>query len=351
MPAAPVVDVASPVTGAGPASTTASNARFPDIHRGEGPNAAPIWRQPRVAVVIPTNRPTEYDRWFEAWEPYLDGVALYVVRDEPETWQQIDEALSPDGWVIPRQTDCIRSWGFLQAHRDGADVIITMDDDVYPDDPHDAIQEHVRALDTRVEPPNWGRTLPELGTRGLPRVRHVEVNHGLWSGIPDVAGTTQLAGYTTPRLERERLLEPRKHYPLSGMNLSWWRYMTPAMYFGLMGSRPDGQSWGVHRYGDIWAGLMAKRITDHLGGAIRSGTPFVRHQRASDPVKNAQQEHTAEMWTDPLARLVGNTPLPHSLYVHQHARALADALPKLGGDYWLAVSRAWHRWIDWTQGR
>jgi hypothetical protein len=275
-----------------------------------------------------------------------------VVKDEPETWEQIDEALGQASWVIPRQTDCIRSWGYLQAHRDGADYIVTLDDDCLPDEPADALKEHIRALTTMVEPPGWGRTLPDLATRGLPAICPVVVNHGLWSGIPDVSGKTQLAGYRQPCLPAETLLDVGKFYPLSGMNLSWARAMTPAMFFGLMGSRPNGSSWGVHRYGDIWAGLMAKRIADQLGWRIRSGTPFVYHSRASDPTKNEQLERAAEGLTPYLAQVVATTALPQhgaiQAQVVNHARALADALTRLQGDYWRWVSNAWHRWIDWT---
>jgi hypothetical protein len=144
-------------------------------------------------VVIPTNRPDELTKWTEAWRPYLEGVALYVVHDDADTWARIDAALGEDAWIIPRRTDCIRSWGYLLAHRDGAEYTITLDDDCYPHG--DAFAEHVRALTTPVEPVTWGRTIPDLMTRGLPRTRTVAINHGLWTGIPDLAGRDQLSGY------------------------------------------------------------------------------------------------------------------------------------------------------------
>src|SRR5687767_13627884 len=87
-----------------------------------------------IAVVCPSNRPDSLARWEREWKSEFDrpDVRVYVVRDEPQTWEQIADTLGDKAWVIPRQTDCVRSWGFLQAYKDGAQVIISLDDDCYP---------------------------------------------------------------------------------------------------------------------------------------------------------------------------------------------------------------------------
>lgn len=83
---------------------------------------------------------------------------------------------------------------------------------------------------------------------------------------------------------------PGLYFPMSSMNLAFCRDITPLMYFPLMGKDPDGKAWGYDRFDDIWAGVFAKKIIDHLGFAVVNGSPFVEHRKASDPHKNLLKE-------------------------------------------------------------
>jgi reversibly glycosylated polypeptide/UDP-arabinopyranose mutase len=56
-------------------------------------------------------------------------------------------------------------------------------------------------------------------------------------------------------------------------------------YFPLMG---EGQPY--RRFDDIWAGVIAKKVMDHLGWPMSVGEPAVFHVRASDPVQNRIKE-------------------------------------------------------------
>jgi reversibly glycosylated polypeptide/UDP-arabinopyranose mutase len=305
----------------------------------------------RLAIVVPSNRPESLARWRQEWAPYL-GPELIVVEDAPATWQAIRDELGPDAWIIPRQTDCVRMWGYLQALDAGADLIVTMDDDCWPEYPLDAFREHLRALTTPTDAPGWGRMLDDVRTRGIPEGPCPVINHGLWTNEPDLDGDTQLAGPPLPEptaYPLERMLKVGTFYPISGMNLAWQAAWTPLMYFGLMGHHIEtGAHWGVDRFGDIWAGVAAKRAADHLGATIRSGTPFVHHARASDPVVNQRREVAGKALTPiythavATARLTGTT-------VATVAHELADAVGWLGGDYWPRYSDAWHHWIDLTK--
>jgi hypothetical protein len=104
-------------------------------------------------------------------------------------------------------------------------------------------------------------------------------------------------------------------FPMCSMNLAFRREVTPLMYFPLMGRDPGGRPWGYDRFDDIWAGIFAKKICDHLGLAVVNGSPFVEHRRASDPEKNLIKEkrglHTNEtLWAAiGAAVLRGKTPL------------------------------------------
>ena len=101
---------------------------------------------------------------------------------------------------------------------------------------------------------------------------------------------------------------------MCSMNLAFRREATPLMYFPLMGEDPSGTRWGYDRFDDIWAGIFAKKILDHLGLSVVNGSPFVEHRKASDVKKNllkerrgmAVNEHLWE-WVS-VARLTQKTP-------------------------------------------
>jgi hypothetical protein len=44
------------------------------------------------------------------------------------------------------------------------------------------------------------------------------------------------------------------------------------------------------RLGDIWAGVLSKKICDHLDFRVHSGEPPVAHERASNPFQNLIEE-------------------------------------------------------------
>ena len=308
-----------------------------------------------IALVIPSNRPASLERWQREWKAQWEArpdLKLYVIRDEPETWSQIERDLGDNAWIIPRQTDCIRSYGFLQAYRDGAETICTMDDDCYPDtvstvawlDAHEAQLQRYPTGD-----PSWGwvSTIEGVRPRGLPHsaTRPTGLSMGCWSGIPDVDAETQLAGWAWHR-PIDQYVPRGCFFPMSGMNLAWRRDLTPALYFGLMGAHlTTGESWGMHRYGDIWAGLFAKRIADHLGYAVHTGQPLVHHDRASDPHVNLERERTAKTVNEWLWREVARLALTGKTTIACY-HELADALAtRLGGvPYFATLARAMHVW-------
>lgn len=243
-----------------------------------------------VAVVVPTIRPDLMRQWERAWRRELNhnNANLYVVHDNQETWDEIDNTLGERGRVISRQSDGVRCWGFLKALRDGADIIISLDDDVEPTT--GCIYRHIEALTKDHEETAWTQVVP-FRTRGIPfrntsrKVRSV-LNHGLWRGVPDLDAPTQLLH---PDLKVEgdnnRVLPRGLYFPMCAMNVAFMRFMAPAMYFPPMGTYSP-----YNRFGDIWAGIIAKRVADHIGLRMTSGFSVVHHTRASDPFKNLVQE-------------------------------------------------------------
>lgn len=65
------------------------------------------------------------------------------------------------------------------------------------------------------------------------------------------------------------------------------------MYFGLMG---EGQP--ISRYDDMWAGWAAKVVCDHLGFGVKTGMPYLWHNKASNPFVNLKKEHKGLHWQE-----------------------------------------------------
>jgi hypothetical protein len=89
---------------------------------------------------------------------------------------------------------------------------------------------------------------------------------------------------------------------MCGMNVMWKAEYTVLMYHLLMGKRksmliddPREDNDGLiklpfDRFGDIWCGIIAKKIADHLGLSMSTGMPYIRHERASNPFTNLKKE-------------------------------------------------------------
>ena len=302
-----------------------------------------------IALVVPTIREDCAKKFIAAWDglPDLFGeVDLVVVEDNPSptfdlpevgsdpsdarppthlSWEDIGRELGEREWIIPRRSDTVRSFGYWWAWRAGYRYICTMDDDCYPQlgDPdsgepsyHDWVVKHRRALDGRAK---WWSTLNTARPRGLPYrnlgIRDdIYVNHGLWTNVVDYDACNQLANPVEEEFDHGNAIVPHgSYFPMCGMNLMWRREATVLMYHLLMGrmftsDRPvrgvvmipgDDHARALERclqvlpydrFGDIWCGVLMKRCLDHLGWSCSSGTPYVRHDRASDPFANLRKE-------------------------------------------------------------
>lgn len=183
---------------------------------------------PKIVAVVPTIRPESMRQFRTAWSHLFEkhGVTLVTVWDgeEPEIEHGDHlkyKAFEKNPWSIDpshrdlfcRRTDAIRNVGFVAAAALGADFVLTLDDDcqpvprdfTYPGGPvagiplswYDPIQTHLDALSLRV-PLSWMNTA-HCGAeylRGVPYgVRDeapVMLSHGVWVGVPDFDGETQL---------------------------------------------------------------------------------------------------------------------------------------------------------------
>jgi reversibly glycosylated polypeptide/UDP-arabinopyranose mutase len=320
---------------------------------------------PRVVLVVPTVRQECMRQFLDAWEPEFAGHELIVVEDNPErtfelrssarithySWRDIDQTLGENRWIVPRRTDCVRSFGYWQAWRRKPDLIVTLDDDCLPpaSGPRGFLAAHWQRLEQGGAHDAWVSTTNGTVPRGVPyherqRRQRAVINHGLWTNVIDYDAITQLSQVRTPTpVDFPDQTIPRgAFYPMCGMNLAFRPEIAPALYFLLM-----GRDWGVDRFGDIWAGLFSKRICDHLGWAVNSGSPTVHHARASNVWANLRKEAPGMERNETLWRLVDGTVLTATTAAGCYRELAAAVAAVAGDDPWLQkVATAMRLWSD-----
>ena len=332
---------------------------------GMKPTLAPQGQTMKVAVVVPTIRRNCIHRFLEAWHSEFATCDVLVVEDNPEAsfdlgeypnvvhyaWSDIDRELGEQAWIIPRRTDCVRSFGFLKAYQREPDMIVTLDDDCMPG-PEGAegfLARHWARLEGCGEQRAWRRTGEGPATRGYPyygldRRWRCMLNHGMWVGVPDFDSPTAMQQSREARTFSvvNQTIPVGEYFPMCGMNLAFRPELAPAMFFLLM-----GQGYDYDRFGDIWAGLFVKRICDHFGYAVTSGEPVVTHLRASNVWANLRKEAPGLELNETLWQLVDSvvlTGLSVAECYQQLARALRDR--DTGSDY---LTRLGSAMLTWTE--
>lgn len=256
-----------------------------------------------IAIVIPHH--LRDLKFLESWKHEFNrtNVKVIVVVDhdhklEKPDWGDIDlyyrkdiqKELGDKAWIIPSKTSACRSFGYYKAWQSGSLLTITLDNDCYPEQPKPYwIEGHVKSINSNATLGWWNTE--SFYTRGFPYgIRGksaVVINHGLWSNVPDLDGASMLI-YPDLRSKpatTSTVIPQYNYYTMCGMNLAFRTSITPIMYFGLFG--PD---YGFDQYDDIWAGVVSKKICDHLGLAVRSGYPSVEHRKQSNAFTNVSKQ-------------------------------------------------------------
>jgi reversibly glycosylated polypeptide/UDP-arabinopyranose mutase len=318
------------------------------------------------AVVVPNHLP--HLDVLTAWAAELDRPDVLVVvmqdtADEPAPppysaanveiyhHSDVERELGADAWVIPRSTSACRSYGYLKAWQSGAPYILTLDNDCYPEGPEPYwLAGHRAALETPATL-GWVNTIgPDLMARGFPYgirdASPVALSHGLWSNVPDLDAATWLHNMALrlPPAAGSAVIPRGSYFPMCGMNLAWRRELTPAMYFGLFG--PDH---GFDQFDDIWAGVMVKKVCDHMGFAVRSGAPSVEHRKQSNVFVNMVKQAPGMAMNEHFWRTVDAIRLTADSVAGSY-RQLVDGLPAAVTDEppgWTAKFKAAARtWLE-----
>jgi hypothetical protein len=259
-------------------------------------------------LVIPSIREKSLKEFLNVWEDKGDWDEIILIEDntsktfEVESkWRihhyshkEISEELGDNSWIISRKDSACRTFGFKKAWDFGAEWILSLDDDTFPDSSlcKGICAEHLEVINSfTVCKCSVGKRSRGLPYRNLGKINNIVCNMGLWTNIGDWDSVQSLAddnlsNYFTPPID-SFLAHPQHRYPFCGMNIFFKRSVIPAMYFPLM-----GDDYKFYRQDDIWAGWIFQKIFEHLRLCWSIGKPWIEHRRASDPFVNLIKEST-----------------------------------------------------------
>lgn len=314
-----------------------------------------------MIVVIPNHLPTL--DFLKEWEE-LKLCKIIVVQDIgdkpsiPDGFdvtiydhKDIKKDLGKNDWIIPSRTSACRSYGYYKAWQQGDEFIGTLDNDCFPETEDYWIDGHLDNLVKKVTL-GWASSVPDndIPTRGFPYlIRNkspIMLSHGLWSNVPDFDGIDMLKQPERrfKQCSESKLIPKNNYYPMCGMNLAWKRDITPLMYFGIF-----GPEYGHDQLDDITAGILSKKVLDHLNYGVISGYPSVEHRKQSNAFVNLTKQAPSLYFNEIFWKEVDKIQLtkytPVSCY-----KELINKLPKeIDGDingWWSKYLKACKLWIN-----
>jgi hypothetical protein len=248
---------------------------------------------------------------------------------------------------LPDNTPGRRNVVMLLAYEQGADVVITLDDDNLATE-YDAIGGHsvvgknsfqwlhgsstgwLNVCDLLQEKNNtefYHRGFAP-GMKWKPNIIYkytadakVVVNAGLWTGDPDTDAITRLerplvtTGFK-PDLYQRIALQPGTWSPFNCQNTALAREVIPAYFL----------SPYMQRHDDIFAGYVINKIAGYLGDVITFGKPLAFHDRTPhDLWKDLDAERTGMQLTDSFCDTLRDIRLTDSTY-HECYGQVIDGL-------------------------
>ena len=332
-----------------------------------------------VDIVIPTIRDLDF---LEQWRVFFHHFHLIIIQDgDPNklikvpAWanydlynrNDIDRTLGKQhSWIISSQDSAIRSFGFLVSNKS---FIFTIDDGCLPAmDPTgahiDVLFKHVQNLVTN-STPYYFNTLYDPYQNGSDFVRGypfslrqgvpTAISHGLWLNAPNYDAPTQLFKVderNTRHVDVTITVPAGVLYPMCSMNVAFNRRLIGAAFMqGLMGV---GMPWG--RYDDMFAGWASKVIADHLGLGVKTGSPYIRYNKASNPFTNLKKEYMGLFWQEEIiaffqrVRFSSSVSTPEACYL-ELAQMIRRELTHLN-EYFQRLATAMELWIHfWHQSQ
>ena len=334
-----------------------------------------------VDIVVPSIRDLDF---LEDWKPFIEKFHIIIIQDgDPSkllkipAWADyelynrldIDRALGDKSWIISSKDASIRNFGFLVSDKD---FVYTLDDDCLPatkpgvnnaGEKVNAIVEHMTNLLTPATP-HFFNTVYDPYRPGVDFVRGypyslrsgvpTAISHGLWMNTYDYDAPTQLLKVSernTNYADITQTIPKGVLYPMCSMNVAFNKKLIgPAFMQGLMG---EGQPWA--RYDDMFAGWASKVVADHLDIGVKSGAPYIHHNKASNPFTNLKKEYMGLFWQDEIIQFMSHVKLSETS--NTAAKAYIELAEKIESGlghlnaYFPRLAKAMKLWIEVWEAR
>ncbi|KAJ7973606.1 Alpha-1,4-glucan-protein synthase [UDP-forming] [Quillaja saponaria] len=251
------------------------------------------------------------------WKPIFSRFHLIIIKDPdlkeelriPEgfnfhayTKSDIDKAVgSSNSHLFSGYSS--RYFGYLISRKK---YIVSVDDDCLPAKDNmgclvDVVSQHIANLKTPATP-FFFNTLYDPYRKGADFVRgypfslrsgvSCALSCGLWLNVADWDAPTQALkpGQRNSRYVDAVLTVPAKAMmPVSGINIAFDRELLgPALVPALRLGGEGKFRWETVE--DIWCGMCAKVICDHLGLGVKSGLPYVWRSERGNAIQSLKKE-------------------------------------------------------------
>jgi hypothetical protein len=269
---------------------------------------------------------------------------------------------------IPENSDNRRNVGYLMALADGAEMVVSIDDDNYCPEDQDFIGEHSASMwkysRARSTEGGWYNNCWTLQNaerfypRGFPYFARqekffteeiiepveVKINAGMWLGDPDFDAMTWTQKPSLPISFRgSAVLAHNTWCPINSQNTAVHRDLMGAYYFVRMTSMMD-------RFGDIFQGYFALKVAKRMGWTARFGSPVVTHRRNSHVyLKDVQKEIEPILLLEELLPKLLETKLTGTT-VEEAYLSLADFVESQASPFYSETARLMRMWSE-TVGR
>ncbi|GAX85093.1 hypothetical protein CEUSTIGMA_g12513.t1 [Chlamydomonas eustigma] len=326
-----------------------------------------------IDVVIPVSGGLEF---LDKWRSVLQAYHIIVIQSGVENLQipegfnitiyRVSDAkkiLGDDAWCLINNDGSLnRSFGYIMSQKK---YVYTFDEGcLCASDPSgkeiDALAEHLVNL-TSPATPFFFNTLYDPYRPGTDFVRGypfslregvaTAVSHGLWLNRPDYDTATALV---KPHERNARYVDavltvPKGVlYPMSSINLAFDREAIGASMYNCMSI--------IEQPGDeMWSGLCAKVISDHLGHGHKTGLPYIWNSEKpiAKLVSNIQKDTKVLLWQEELVPFFSQLKLsPASNTAVLAYTEIAETVKKQLGpkdQYFMQLSEAMLCWVRcWT---
>ncbi|XP_011084721.1 probable UDP-arabinopyranose mutase 5 isoform X2 [Sesamum indicum] len=276
-----------------------------------------IIKDDEVDIVIGALQ-SDLTSFMEAWRPMFSRFHLIIVKD-PDlkeelkvpggfnlnlyTKSDMDKVVDSSSSTISFSGYSCRYFGYLMSRKK---YIISIDDDCIPAKDSkgeliDAVAQHITNLTTPATP-FFFNTLYDPFSEGTDFVRgypfslrsgvECGLSCGLWLNLADYDAPTQAL---KPSARNSRYVDAvltvpaRTMLPLSGINIAFNNELVGPTLLPAFRLAKEGKfRWETVE--DIWTGMCAKVVCDHLRLGVKSGLPYVWRQERGNAVESLKKE-------------------------------------------------------------